>query len=56
LRTVTVVQGRPDASILIPTYNAVSNFEETLEAISAQRSDFTYEVLVDSGGGFRFFG
>jgi rhamnosyltransferase len=50
LRTVTVVQGRPDASILIPTYNAGSSFEEMLEAISAQRSDFTCEVLVvDSG-------
>ena len=46
----TVVQGRPDASVIIPTYNAGDGFERLLEAISAQRSDFTYEVLVvDSG-------
>jgi rhamnosyltransferase len=44
------VQGSPDASVIVPTYNAGDGFEETLEAISAQRSDFTYEVLVvDSG-------
>jgi rhamnosyltransferase len=45
-----VAQGKPDVSIIIPTYNAGPGFEKILGAISGQRSDFTYEVLVvDSG-------
>lgn len=43
-------QGAPDVSILIPTYNAGPEFGETLEALSGQRSDFAWEILlVDSG-------
>lgn len=43
-------QGAPDVSILIPTYNAGPEFEETLEALSRQRSDYACEILlVDSG-------
>lgn len=39
-----------EASILLPTYNAGTDFEEVLEAISGQRPNFEYELLlVDSG-------
>lgn len=45
-----MVQGKPDVSILIPTYNAGECFERLLEALSGQRTDFAYEILlVDSG-------
>lgn len=45
-----MAQSKPDASIVIPTYNAGPGFEKVLDAISNQRSDFTYEILVvDSG-------
>jgi rhamnosyltransferase len=39
-----------EASVLIPTYNAGSGFEEVLEAIAGQETSFAYELLlVDSG-------
>ena len=39
-----------EASVLIPTYNAGTEFEEVLEAVSEQKTDFGYELLlVDSG-------
>jgi rhamnosyltransferase len=41
-----VAQARPDVSVMIPTYNAGPDFEETLRAIRGQRSHFTHEVLV----------
>src|SRR5215211_1389161 len=46
-----MTRSKPDVSVVIPTYNENTPvFEEALEAISGQRSDFTYEVLVvDSG-------
>jgi len=45
-----VTQDRPDVSIIIPTCNAGPDFEKMLGAISGQRTDFSYEVLVvDSG-------
>ena len=45
-----VAQGRPEVSVIIPTYNAGPGFEEVLGAVCSQRSDFAYEVLVvDSG-------
>jgi rhamnosyltransferase len=45
-----VTRGRPDVSIMIPTYNAGPDFATVLEAICGQRSDFTREILVvDSG-------
>ena len=41
---------RIEASVLIPTYNAGAGFEEVLDAIHTQDTDFGYELLlVDSG-------
>jgi glycosyltransferase involved in cell wall biosynthesis len=40
----------PEASVVIPTFNAGPGFEATLDQLSAQQTDFSYEVLVvDSG-------
>jgi rhamnosyltransferase len=45
-----VTGGSVVASVLIPTYNAGSEFAAVLEAISNQKTDFGYELLlVDSG-------
>jgi rhamnosyltransferase len=46
-----MTRGKPEVSVIIPTYNEEGPvFEEALEAISSQRSDFAYEILVvDSG-------
>jgi rhamnosyltransferase len=45
-----VTQRAPDISVVIPTYNAGPEFEEVLEAVSSQRTDFACELLVvDSG-------
>jgi rhamnosyltransferase len=41
-----VTQGKPDVSIIVPTCNAGPDFEKVLGAISAQRSNFTCEILV----------
>jgi rhamnosyltransferase len=49
-----VARGTPDVSVIIPTYNAGPHFEKVLGAISEQRTDFAYEVLVvDSGSSDR---
>jgi rhamnosyltransferase len=47
-----VAQGRPDVSIVIPTYNAGPDFEKILGAISGQRSDFSHEVVVVDSGSY----
>ena len=40
----------PKVSVVIPTFNAGSGFEELIERLSAQESSFDYEILVmDSG-------
>lgn len=41
---------RPKASVVILTFNAGPTFEQTLDAVFSQRTDFDFEVLVlDSG-------
>lgn len=45
-----MARGTPDVSVVIPTYNAGSEFDGVLQAIFDQRTGFGFEVLVvDSG-------